>query len=686
VARVPARIASRRETTGWRTDAQRFVERRAYDLAHSVVANAQAVSAQLVNEGVARKKIVTIYNGLDIERVGSGSTLQRDDALALFNLPRGHNHQLVTIVANLRHRVKNHSMFLRAARRVSEAVPGAVFVIAGEGELTTTTRELAEELGVGNKVFLIGRCERIAELLAVSDVCVLSSTAEGFSNAILEYMAAGRPVVATDVGGAREAIVDGETGFLVRSDNQEAMAQRIVELLHDPRNASAMGKRGRQIIEENFSCDVQLEKTHQLYARLLERVRPRLGQTMTRSSQVSGPGMPGSYQGDNKLDVPTERAKQRANPVRVLIVAPSLDILGGQAVQASRLVARLKEEPTLEVSFLPVNPRLPGPLRKLQAIKYVRTVVTSLLYCALLLTRVRKYDVIHVFSASYLSFVLAPTPAILVAKLYGKRIVLNYRSGEAEDHLLRWRRTAIPTIRLVDGIAVPSAFLVDVFARFGLVARSIFNFVETERFCFRERGRLRPLFLSNRNLEPLYNVACVLRAFAIIQQRFPEARLVVAGDGSQRAKLENLARELELRNIEFIGRIAPDEMHQLAGSNDIYLNTSDIDNMPGSIIEAFALGLPVVTTDAGGIPYIVSDEITGLMVPRGDYKAIAHAAIRLLENTELAMGIIGRAREECRKYCWESVRSEWLKLYHELARKQTGGELTPRHRAPLREH
>ena len=127
----------------------------------------------------------------------------------------------------------------------------------------------------------------------------------------------------------------------------------------------------------------------------------------------------------------------RANLLKVLIVAPSLDILGGQAVQASRLLARLSKEPGISVSFLPHNPRLPAPFNKLQSIKYVRTIVTSFLYLALLLARVRKYDCIHIFSASYLSFLLAPTPAILIAKLYGKRVVLNYRSGEAADHLKR---------------------------------------------------------------------------------------------------------------------------------------------------------------------------------------------------------------------------------------------------------
>ena len=120
-----------------------------------------------------------------------------------------------------------------------------------------------------------------------------------------------------------------------------------------------------------------------------------------------------------------------AAPLRVLIVAPSLDILGGQAVQAERLITHLRAEPGLEVGFLPINPRLPGILRKLQSIKYLRTIVTSIWYCSSLLRRVPEYDLVHTFSASYFSFVLAPTPAILIAKLFGKKVLLNYHSGEA---------------------------------------------------------------------------------------------------------------------------------------------------------------------------------------------------------------------------------------------------------------
>jgi glycosyltransferase involved in cell wall biosynthesis len=360
-------------------------------------------------------------------------------------------------------------------------------------------------------------------------------------------------------------------------------------------------------------------------------------------------------------------------PVRVLIIAPSLDILGGQAVQASRLVCQLSQESSLKVSFLPINPRLPGFFRKLQEIKYIRTIVTTLLYLTTLLIHVRKCDVVHIFSASYFSFLLAPTPAILVARLYDKKIVLNYRSGEAEDHLRRWPRSVVLwLISLAHEVAVPSRFLVKVFASFGLHARAIFNFVEPRQFSFRKRHPLRPIFLSNRNLEPLYNVGCILRAFAIIQERFPGARLTIAGDGSQRKELERLTRELRLRNTEFVGRVAPQNMKDLYDAADIYLNSSNIDNMPGSIIESFASGLPVITTDAGGIPYIVTDHQSGLLVARDDHRAMAALAIELLDNEDLSSRLISRAHLECRKYSWTAVREQWLNLYHDLSEEAVG--------------
>lgn len=352
--------------------------------------------------------------------------------------------------------------------------------------------------------------------------------------------------------------------------------------------------------------------------------------------------------------------------LRVLIVAASLDILGGQAVQAERLVRHLQQEPGVEVSFLPINPRLPGKLRKLQSIKYVRTITTSLLYWLNLLREVRKYDVIHIFSASYLSFLIAPTPAILASKLYGKKIVLNYHSGEAEDHLRRWRRSTIPILNLTDAIAVPSEYLVRVFANFGLKATAIFNIIELDKFVFRQRNQLRPVFLSNRNLEAHYGVDSVLRAFALIQRQIPEAVLTVVGDGSQRQSLETLAAELNLKHTAFTGRVEHDEILAYYANADVFLNASRIDNQPLSILEAFACGLPVVTTNAGGIPDIVTDGETGFVVDIDDHQTLAQRAMQLLVNDNIAATMALKAREECRKYTWKVVCDRWLCLYRKI--------------------
>ncbi|MCA1615393.1 MAG: glycosyltransferase [Acidobacteria bacterium] len=270
LARVPVRLASRRDTEGVRSPAQRWVERRAYDMAHAVVANAEAVREQVIKEGTRPEKVVRIYNGLDVSRLAPPAGVSREEMLQSLDLPRAAPRRFVTIVANMLHPMKDQGTFLRAARRVRETVPDAAFVLAGDGGLTERWRALAAELGLQRDAFFVGRCARVAELLSISEVCVLSSKGvEGLSNSIIEYMAAGRPVVATDIGGAREAVTDGETGYVVRPEDDEAMAARIVSLLREPGRARAMGARGREIASRKFSLGARLEATEQLYDRLL---------------------------------------------------------------------------------------------------------------------------------------------------------------------------------------------------------------------------------------------------------------------------------------------------------------------------------------------------------------------------------------------------------------------------------
>lgn len=351
----------------------------------------------------------------------------------------------------------------------------------------------------------------------------------------------------------------------------------------------------------------------------------------------------------------------KSEKTKVLLVAPSMKIVGGQSIQAKRLLDAFASDEKIEFEFVPNNPETP-----FQNVKFLRTVFASIKFWFQLFRKIPKINVAHVFSSGTTSYIISTLPTLFIAKFFGRKTILHYHTGEAETHLRNWKLTAKPTMKRFDKIVVPSQFLVDVFAGFDLKAKAIFNFVEGEKFAFRERKPLKPVFLSNRNFEAHYRVEDVLRAFRLIRNRFPEARLLIAGCGSEEKNLKKLAAELKLENAEFLGRIENSEMPKIYEQADIYLNSSIVDNMPLSIIEAFSCGLAVVSTDAGGIPYICENGETALLVGKNDYESLSREAIRLLEDGELAQKIIGKARTECVKYSLENVRGQWLELYQDV--------------------
>lgn len=264
LANVPLKIASKRETGGMRSALQKIIEKRIFKIADKIVANSEAVRQYLLQNSISGEKINVIYNGLDLERL-KPKISGKKEICEKIGLPNAENIKFITLVANLRHTVKNQPMFLRVAEKVLRKFPTAHFVLAGEGDLKTDLEKQAKDLNIAENMHFIGRCQIVPELLLVSSACVLTSFNEGFSNSILEYMAAGKAVVATRVGGAGEAVIENETGFLVASDDAETMAKRLCELLEDPRKTERFGRNGRQIVEAKFSLRAQTENTLALY-------------------------------------------------------------------------------------------------------------------------------------------------------------------------------------------------------------------------------------------------------------------------------------------------------------------------------------------------------------------------------------------------------------------------------------
>jgi glycosyltransferase involved in cell wall biosynthesis len=312
--------------------------------------------------------------------------------------------------------------------------------------------------------------------------------------------------------------------------------------------------------------------------------------------------------------------------------------------------------------ILPIDPLFPRGLRWLRHVPYARTALNQILYLPSLL-RLRKADVVHVFSASYWSFLVSPTPAMAAGRALGKRVVLNYHSGEADDHLERWGVLVHPWLRLAHEIVVPSEYLREVFRRHGYAASVVRNVVDTSQFRYRERAPLRPRFVTTRSLEPMYAVDNTIEAFARLRERFPEATLSVAGYGSEEGRLRALASERADGAVRFFGRVEPRDMPAFLDEADIFLNSSVVDNQPLSVLEAFAAGLPVVSTPTGDIANLVTDMESGRLVPPGDPTAMANAAIWLLERPSQAAAIARRAERELQKHSWSHVRDQWAAVY-----------------------
>jgi glycosyltransferase involved in cell wall biosynthesis len=363
--------------------------------------------------------------------------------------------------------------------------------------------------------------------------------------------------------------------------------------------------------------------------------------------------------------------------VRVAVVAPTYRILGGHAVQAARILDGWRDDPEVDAWLVPINPVPPKPLDRLLAVAGLRTIVTQLCYWPLLFKELRKADVVHLFSASSTGFLISTMPAVVVTWALRKPLLLNYHSGAAPEHLAH-SRLAQTVLRDVAHInVVPSRFLQEVFERFGIASTVVFNTIAVERFAYRPRDPLRPQLVSTRNFDGLYNVACTLRAFARVQAVHPGATLTVIGGGPQDQALRQQAASLGLRGVVFLGRVPPESMPAHLSAADIYVQTPSIDNMPLSVLEAFASGLPVVSTRVGGVPAILRDGEQGRLAADDDDAGIAQCVLDLLSDPPGARRLAAAAYESCRSYAWTKVRDGWLAAYRQALSSASDGERVP---------
>ena len=630
LARTPVVIGSQRQLGDLLTSAQRRAQLAMFRWSDCVVCNSHAAAELLIQQGLREDKLHIIGNGLPP---------------AAFVTPtesRGPDIFRVGMIARMNAQSKNHRMLLNVAARLRGRMRKFELVLVGDGPLRPELERHAKELGISDLVQFLGDRRDIPAILASLDVTVLPSASESLSNAILESMAAGVPVIARDVGGNVELIA-GDRGILLAHADEEELEGAVSRISADVALRESLGRNARNFARENFTIEQMARKYDELYAELLARKAWYPKSLLTH-----------------------DRPKSAESPLRVTIVAASLDYVGGQSVQADLLMRHWRQDSEVHAEFVPIDPPFPRGLRWVERIPGLRTLVREPLYVLALWRGLKGADIAHIFSASYWSFLLAPVPAWLVARLRKTKVLLHYHSGEARDHLQRFL-TSRSVLRRMDVLVVPSRYLVDIFSEFNLQAEAIPNIVDLSQFSFRLRSPLRPHLVCTRGFHPYYRVDLVVQAFANVQRIFPDARLDLAGSGPLEGHIRDLVRKLNLSGVRFLGVVSRNGIGRVYDDADIFVNASSVDNMPVSVLEAFTSGTPVVSTAPEGMNYLVEHERTGLLSHPGNATALSDNIVRLLRDEELGSRLAANAYAESNLYRWEAVRERWLSAYHRLS-------------------
>ncbi|MFD2167335.1 glycosyltransferase family 4 protein [Thalassotalea euphylliae] len=346
----------------------------------------------------------------------------------------------------------------------------------------------------------------------------------------------------------------------------------------------------------------------------------------------------------------------------VAIVGPLPPPAGGMANQTKQLASFLASEGLL-VTVVQVNP----PYKPSWAgkIPVFRALVRLVQYQKALKQQLADVDVVHIMANSGWSWHLFAAPAIKIAKQLNIPVVLNYRGGYAADFFAKSWSSVRKTMDLVDDIVVPSSFLQDVFQQYGKRARVIPNVLNQQRFNTVDRqASMQPCIIVTRNLEEIYDVDTAIRVFAGIRQSFPEADLKVAGTGPELSHLKKLTESLGIADhVTFVGRLSPDEISGLYKSADLMLNTSIVDNSPNSLIESLACGTPVVSTNVGGIPKLVTDNHDALLADPKDVDKLTNLSLTLLKDATERERLTKNGLLTIEKFWWSNVWQELASCY-----------------------
>jgi glycosyltransferase involved in cell wall biosynthesis len=261
-----------------------------------------------------------------------------------------------------------------------------------------------------------------------------------------------------------------------------------------------------------------------------------------------------------------------------------------------------------------------------------------------------------------------------LGKRFGHQIIMWLHGGAMPEFMSRYPRWTNGVLRRADLLVAPSQYLARAVGRYGFKAQVVPNVIDLDAYPFRRRRVVRPRLFWMRSFDSIYNPELALRVLARLRTRLPDARLVMAGkDGGCKSEIQDVAAQLGLTDaVAFTGFLDMERKVKAGHDCDIFINTSRVDNTPVAILEACAMGLPVVSTSVGGIPDLLTNRQTGLLVGDNNEEALADAIEELLANPDLIERLSTNGRQLALRSSWKQVRLQWEKIFSALRGWQFG--------------
>lgn len=272
------------------------------------------------------------------------------------------------------------------------------------------------------------------------------------------------------------------------------------------------------------------------------------------------------------------------------------------------------------------------------------------------------YDIFHIHACSWGGFF----PAIVgipIGRFLHKRIVLTYHGGGANAFFSNKKKLVQYFLKKTDVNIALSGFIGGEFNRLGLPYTIIPNIIELDDKHFRRRTQVAPKFISTRSFAETYNIPCTLNAFISVKKQLPQAELMLLGDGPLRESLERFVEDNDIKDVTFIGKVENCLIYKYLDKADVMVSSPRIDNMPVSILEGFNAGLLVISSNVGGVPYMIKDGVNGYLFENGNSEDLAEKMIKAVSSNDSFFSITEKAHESLSFYSWPSVKEKLLSIY-----------------------